>query len=379
MRKLCVVVSSEMTIKAFLVDHIAALSRHYDVSVVVNATDTNCLNNLGIHPRIFSVSIERRPNPYRDLAALKELVTLFRRERFDVVYSVTPKAGLLAMLAGFLAGVPVRVHTFTGQVWATREGLKRMVLKNADRLLSTLATNVLVDSPSQRDFIVREHVLAAPKADVIAEGSISGVDTGRFHPDPKARAGVRADLHYRDGDTVFLFLGRLNKDKGVLDLADAFALTGRQVNGARLLVIGRDEEGLRREMLRRCAACADRVHFIDHTDTPERYMAAADVLCLPSYREGFGSVIIEAGSCGIPALASRIYGVTDAVVEGETGFLHPRGDSAALSALMVRCARDPALVAQMGRRARQLAEQRFPQERIVNGLEAYILRLAPPA
>jgi glycosyltransferase involved in cell wall biosynthesis len=379
MKKLAVVVSSEVTVKAFLVGHIAALSRHYDVSVVVNTSDAAFLKPFGIQPRVFPVPIERRPRPDRDLAALRILVHLFRGERFDVVYSVTPKAGLLAMLAGFLAGVPVRIHTFTGQVWATRHGPRRSLLKNADRLLAALATHILVDSPSQRDFLIAERVLSAAKAEVLADGSISGVDTLRFRPDVQTRAAKRAELGYGEQDVVFLFLGRLNRDKGVLDLADAFASASRQASTARLLVIGRDEEELRSEMERRCADCLDRVRFVDHVDSPERYMAAADVFCLPSYREGFGSVIIEAASCGIPTLGSRIYGVTDAIAEGETGWLHPRGDSAALAALLVRCIREPSLIREMGSKARLRAEERFSQARVVHALETYLLRVAPPA
>jgi glycosyltransferase involved in cell wall biosynthesis len=107
-------------------------------------------------------------------------------------------------------------------------------------------------------------------------------------------------------------------------------------------------------------------------------MAAADVFCLPSYREGFGSVVIEAGGCGVPALGSRIYGITDAIVDGETGFLHAAGDHAALAALMIRLAREPALTRQMGQNARRRAEARFAQSRVVQALEEYVLRLAPP-
>ncbi|MBU2622429.1 MAG: glycosyltransferase family 1 protein, partial [Proteobacteria bacterium] len=222
-KKVCFVVSSAMTVNAFLREPIMRLSELYDVNVVLKLNPEESLPDLEGSSNIFPVRIERKISPWRDFLAICQMVRLFRRYRFQLVHSVTPKAGLLAMTSAFIAGVSVRIHTFTGQVWATRTGLSRWLLKNADRLIGWLATDALVDSASQRRFLLDEGVLLESKSDVLAQGSISGVDTSRFKPDETARTKIRIALSIPKEDIVFLYLGRLNRDKGLLDLASAFA------------------------------------------------------------------------------------------------------------------------------------------------------------
>jgi glycosyltransferase involved in cell wall biosynthesis len=356
---ICVVMASPMTLRAFLAPHIAMLRQHYAVTVVANLSAAE-LRAAGDGVDCIAIPIERRVAPWRDLRALLALVRLFRRSRFAAVQSVTPKAGLLAMLAGWIARVPVRVHVFTGQVWATRQGAARGFLKTMDRVTAACATHVLVDSPSQREFLVAESVVSAARSRVLARGSIAGVDATRFKPDPQARGELRAQLGWHDDAVGFLFLGRLNRDKGVLDLAAAFALLAAADDRLRLLFVGPDEERMRGAIQNALGAAAARAGFADDTDRPQAYLAAADVLCLPSYREGFGTTIIEAAACGIPAIGSRIYGITDAIDDGVTGLLFEPRDTAALAQCMSRLARDPALRRALGERAREKALRDFP-------------------
>ena len=348
-----------MTLRAFLAPHVAALRQHYAVTVVANGADGDLPQaDRGIE--LVAVPIVRPIAPLRDLIALVRLARLFRRARFAAIQSVTPKAGLLAMLAGFVARVPVRIHIFTGQVWVTRRGAARWLLKLADQVIAGCATHVLVDSPSQRDFLIAERVVSAGRSRVLARGSISGVDATRFKPDPRARHELRGQFGYRDDSVVLLFLGRLNRDKGVLDLAAAFARLAATDEQLRLLFVGPDEDGMRDALQRALGAAATRAGFVGDTDRPEHYLAAADVFCLPSYREGFGTTIIEAGACGIPAVGSRIYGITDAIEDGVTGLLFEPGNVAELAERIDRLARDPALRQGLGERAREKALRDFP-------------------
>lgn len=373
MRRLCFVVSSEMTLAAFLLDQIRRLSTRYRVGVVANAEERGLRSRLGGEVDVYSVPIVRKVSPIRDAAALFELVRLFRRRRFDAIHSVSPKAGLLAMAAGALARIPIRTHTFTGQVWVTRQGAGRWFLKSADRLLAAFATHILVDSPSQREFLLREGVVTAVKSRVLAEGSISGVDLSRFRPCASERRRVREQASVSDGEVLFLYLGRLTRDKGVLDLARAFSrLAGEPV---RLLFVGPDEEGLQEAILAACGGVAGKVGFVDYTDRPESYMAAADVFCLPSHREGFGTVVIEAGATGVPAIASRIYGVTDSVEDGTTGLLFSVGDVDALETCLRRLTTDRELRQSMGVAARQWVEDRFSQQRVTGAVMEYYASL----
>jgi len=315
--------------------------------------------------KVIPLAIERAINPVADLRALFQLIRLFRTHRFDLVHSVTPKAGLLAMLAAKVVGVPFRIHTFTGQVWATRQGFPRLLLKMMDRLLAVSATHLLTDSFTQRQFLIDQGISGSEKLIVLADGSISGVDTDRFMPDSSVRSDMRRQLDICEGDVLLLFLGRLNRDKGVLDLAAAFATVAVNLPRLHLLLVGPDEGGLQMIVKTTCAEYLQRVHFIDYTDKPESCFAAADIFCLPSYREGFGSVIIEAAACGIPAIGSRIYGISDAIREGETGLLFEAGNTDQLAATIEVMTTDSALRSQLGKTAFERARDDFPTKRLV--------------
>ncbi len=370
-KKMAIVVSSPMTVKAFLQGHIDKLREKFDLSVIANCVPEE-LGMLDKSVRIIPVPVERKISITRDLKALWILYRLFRLEKFDVVHSVTPKAGLLAMSAGFLARVKYRIHTFTGQVWATKTGGKRTVLKCFDKILAALTTSAFVDSPSQREFLIKEKVVSAGKSKVLADGSISGVDIERFSAAPETRKRIRGELGIGENQVVFIFLGRLNLDKGVMDLVAAFSkiIAGRDVI---LLIAGPDEAGIKEKMLEALGEEQKRLIFVGYTSRPEDYMNAADVFCLPSYREGFGSVVIEAAAVGIPAVGSNIYGVSDAIADGLTGFLHEAGNPDDLAAKMAELADNPELRTQFGQNARRRAEELFPSERLSDALlEEYI-------
>ena len=365
-RKICLVAASDMTITAFLMKHIEALSERYTISVVANAP-ADLFVDSGLRVRVIPLAIQREISPWLDLKALWQLWWLFRYEKFDSIHSITPKAGLLSMLAARIARLPRRVHIFTGQVWATHRGVSRLLLKTMDRLLAACATHLLADSASQRDFLVAQGVVAAGKVEVLAQGSISGVDITRFRPNATARKGIRKDLGITEEETVFLFLGRLNRDKGVLDLAQAFSTLSERCH---LLFVGPDEVSMQAEITSFVTAAS--VHFIPYTDRPEQYMAAADIFCLPSYREGFGSVIIEAAACGIPAIGSRIYGVSDAIEEGKSGLLFEAGNVDELSTCLLHLLTDEPLRRRMGEDALLRARRDFSSERVTQAwLEYY--------
>ena len=234
-----------------------------------------------------------------------------------------------------------------------------------------------MDSPSQRDFLVSEGVLSQGKGVVIGCGSICGVDEYRFHPNIQARDAVRAELGIGSEQTVILFLGRLNRDKGILDLATAFANIASQQANVVLVLVGAEEDVPFTHVQEICGMYRERLRRISFTPDPERYMAAADIFCLPSYREGFGQVIIEAGASGVPTVASRIYGITDAVEDGKTGLLFPVGDTAALTQTLLRLIIDRDLCQQMGAAARVRALELFSSQKITGemlGFYAALLR-----
>ncbi|MCC6473473.1 MAG: glycosyltransferase [Burkholderiales bacterium] len=310
--------------------------------------------------------LRREIAPLHDAAGLVQLLFYFLRQRPDGVVSVAPKAGLLAMIAARLAGVPLRCHIFQGEVWATRRGAMRRLLRTSDRITAALASHVLVVSASERDFLVREGIVSSGKATVLGSGSIRGVDTARFAPDPAARAQVRIEMAIPAGHRVILFLGRLKRDKGVVDLARAFALVAPARADWHLLLVGPDEDDLRTEVEAACGPdLRARLHIADLTPHPQRYVAAADILCLPSHREGFGNTILEAGAARLPVVASRIYGIEDAAVEGETALLHRPGDAVDLAARLGALMDDPALRERLGAAGQVRVLECFKEEDVV--------------
>lgn len=362
MKKLCFVATIPDVVYSFLKEPIRASAEKWTVKIISNPERAELLD--GLDAQFIPLLIQRKVSPWRDLLIFLQLVMLFRRERFDLVHSIMPKTGFLSMLAGWLTGVPIRLHTFTGQVWATKRGWKRGALKFFDKLIVLFATQVLVDSPSQRDFLVAEGVLPQGKGIVIGCGSICGVDERRFHPDAQAKNAVRAELDIGLEQTVLLFLGRLNRDKGILELAAAFADIASQRADVVLVLVGAEENVPFTRVQEICGGHRGRLRRISFTPDPERYMAAADIFCLPSYREGFGQVIIEAGASEVPAVASHIYGITDALEDGKTGLLFPVGDVAAFTQALLRLIADRELRQRMGSAARVRALELFSSQKI---------------
>lgn len=361
-KKLCYVATLPAAVHAFLRPHITAAAGRYDVTVVCDGVDRHLLK--GLPARLIFLPVERKPSPLHDLRTLFRLYRLFRRERFDIVHSLMPKTGLLAMLAGWLAGIPVRIHTFTGQVWVTSHGLGRHSLRWIDKLIGSLTTCTLVDGHSQRDFLVAQKVLSAAKAQVIGAGSVCGVDANRFKPDTAARTLVRSELGIKPDARLILYVGRLNRDKGMLDLAAAFCKVTHEIPEAELLLVGAEEEISFGQMQEICGVARERLHFVNFTSHPERYMAAADVFCLPSYREGFNMTLIEAAACGVPAVATRIYGIVDAVAENETGLLCPVADIDALSQSLIKLLQDNQLRLSLGNAAQRRTLDMFSGDAI---------------
>ncbi len=330
------VATTPFAVNAFLRTHLLALAETQEVTLCVNTTAYPLVDDLARAVRVRHIDIARKIAPWQDLRALFQLLRCFREIRPATVHSLTPKAGLLAMLAGWLARVPWRFHTFTGQVWATRTGIGRSLLKGIDRLIALCAHRVFADSASQCRFLEEEGVVRRDGVTVLGQGSVAGVDLARFRPDPVARAAIRAETGVDDAVPVFLFVGRLVRDKGVFDLVEAFAALNALHGQWELWMVGPDEDGLQTTLQAEGKRLGGRIRWFGPTPTPERYMAAADVFVLPSYREGFGSVIIEAAACGIPSIAYRIDGVIDAIVDGRTGLFVDKGDIQGLSDAMNR-------------------------------------------
>lgn len=364
--KVCLLTTSLLVVKFFLLPHIIALSSEYDLTVVVNVDDEEFLKRLNLPVRVVHLPIKRKISPFRDLKVLVTLAFFLARERFDVIHTVAPKAGMVGIIAGWLARVPVRLHIFQGEVWATHTGVMRTVLRTVDKVVALLSTHLLVVSQSERDFLIREKIISAKKSVVLGKGSISGVDMSRFKPDAERKAVMRKRLSLTNEDTVLLYLGRLTKDKGILDLYEAFgSIDSPKFRNVHLVIVGPDEEGVLNHLSNVSDDIKNRIHILPYTDVPEDFLCMADILVLPSYREGFGVVVIEAAAFKVPSIGSRIYGITDAIQENQTGVLFEVGNKDELVEKIKLLAENSDLRKSMGNAAFKRCQESFEQQKLI--------------
>jgi len=375
-KKIALITSSPSTVVAFLQNHIKQLSVVYDVYLLSNIKSENEKGNLAILKNenaytnieafvtVIHLGITRRILIINDIKTVFSLWKIFKDFQFSSVHSFTSKVGLLVMISGLLSGVKYRFHTYTGQVWSNKKGPKRIFFKFMDKIIAALCTNCYADSKSQMEFLIKEKVICKNKISVLGEGSISGVDTDRFFPDVNIRNNQRKSLSILNNEIAFLLLCRLTKDKGVLDLAEAFSRLVNEIS-CKLLIVGPDEDNITNEIKSIVGSRnGSKLIFHGYTTCHERFLNASDVICLPSYREGFGSIIIDAAATGIPAIGSDIYGIRDAIVNGKTGILHNVGDIDGIYEAMYRLAKDRLLRETLGKSAQLRVKNKFTMELI---------------
>ncbi|ASQ46400.1 glycosyltransferase family 4 protein [Legionella clemsonensis] len=309
------------------------------------------------------VKIAREISIISDLKTLIKLVMLFHVKKFDIVHSNTPKAGLLCAIAAKLTGTPIRLHTFTGQTWATASGIKRAILKFCDKVISRLNTHCYADSPSQQDYLIKNKVIHEKKISVLGKGSLAGVNLSRFSQSNFSEVDKKAvcdSLNIKKDQLVVLFVGRVTRDKGIFELIESFGQLLENNVDAVLLIVGPFEQDIEQKARMHAQKhCKKNVIFVGFCPQPEKFMAIADILCLPSYREGFGTVVIEAAAMEVPAIGTKIYGLTDAIVDGETGLLVEPKNVEQLTVALKTLASNPELRQKMAKNAKARAIREF--------------------
>ncbi|PKH50432.1 glycosyltransferase family 1 protein [Tenacibaculum sp. Bg11-29] len=272
--------------------------------------------------------ILRKTSIFYDFKALIVLIFICIKVRPTIVHSIMPKSGFLTSIAGYITFCPIRIHTFTGQVWATKKGGIRKFYKSIDKLIFRLSTVCLTDSPSQSNFLYENgfHIDGKPIQN-LGKGSLSGVDLKKFDINIiKDRNLLRSDLGIKNNDFVYLFLARKSIVKGIVELIESFAKITHFPN-VKLLFIGPDEsEGYLDELFEKHKKIESKIISLDIVENHEKYIAASDVLCLPSSSEGFGTIVIEAAALGIPCVGFDIVGLSDSIEHDYSGILVPFKD-----------------------------------------------------
>jgi len=329
---------------------------------------------------VHKVDMARPIHLKKDILALFALIRLFRRLKPDIVHSHTPKAGLLGMLAAWVARVPVRMHTVAGLPLMESRGIKRRLLVLMEELTYRCASGVYPNSFHLKTFIERNGYTRASKLHVIAGGSSNGIDTVRFDKTPALRLsgeGLRRSLAIPPDALVFIFVGRIVRDKGIGELVQAFDTIGAVHPGAWLLLLGPYEDALDPldQKTKTTIDAHDRIARVGFQEDVRPYLSMADVLVFPSYREGFPNVPLQAGCFGLPSIVTDINGCNEIIGEGVNGLIVPPKDESALARAMERMITDEALRSRCGAGARERIVTRYQQQVVWDALYREYMRL----
>lgn len=362
--KICIVCTTPLTIHFFFKRHLEGLANFSDVDLLINLSNEKFTPDIDLPIRVIDFSITRQIKLISDIKALLILVKHFTFNKYDLVWGIGPKAGLISMLASWICRVRCRLFIFQGEVWASKKGLGRLFLKTMDRLTVLFSTSVLAVGFSEKNYLESQGVAEKDQIQVLGSGSICGVDLIKFQPDRNPKEKLRSDLSIPLQARVCLFLGRINRDKGILDLVDAFKLAHQKSPNLFLLIIGPDEFGMSHQIRSKLAAYEHSYKLLDFVTNAEKYYSIADFFCLPSYREGFPISILEAAASGIPTIGSDIYGINDALIDGITGIQFPVGDIAALEKSILKFSDSSAYCEELGQAARNRVVMNYEQSMV---------------
>jgi len=315
------------------------------------------------------VNMTRTISPLADLKSLYQLVKVFRKLKPKIVHTHTPKAGLLGMLASFITGVPIRLHTVAGLPLMETRGAKRKILALVEQLTYACATKVYPNSSNLKEFIIQEKFTKANKLKVIGNGSSNGINTEIFKKNDEVlqKAAVLAQqYHILPTDFTFVFVGRLVKDKGIEELVYAFQQLSVKYPALKLVLVGPEE----RELDPLSSQCLEIINTnkaiiaVGYQNDVKPYLALSKALAFPSYREGFPNVPMQAGCFDLPAIVTNINGCNEIVVNNENGLIIPTKDSEALRSAMECLYLDQDLYRHMAGQARPMIVDRYEQQKV---------------
>ena len=317
-KKICFAASVPTSINVFWRNQIILCKSIFDITIASISKNKSHLKDLDV--RYKSIKIDRNPKIFLDFLLLINFYRYLKNQNFYILHTQTPKAGFIFQLAAWITKVPVRIHTFTGQVWANKKGISRFCFKLFDKFIFYFSTHIIIDSNSQKNFLISENVINKKKSIVFGNGSISGVNVKKFNT-KLDKIYLRKKYGIPKNDTVILYIGRLNPDKGIIDLVKTFNLLKKDHKNLSLVFVG-FEDGIEVSEIKKniYGNFKKNFYYFKYSLYPNHFMRLSDILCVPSYREGFGQVVVEAGACGIPSVVSNIYGLKDSIIDKKTGF-----------------------------------------------------------
>ena len=375
--KIVIVAADPLTFNTFLRAITKKLSKWADIYVLVNIH-----KDIFLHPdvknnvKIVPIPIKRKISPLRDFLAFLILLKEISAIRPQCVISATPKAGFLSQFCSFLLIIKTRIHIFTGQVWVNKKGRLKFILKSIDKLIANFTTINLVDGSAQQKFLVDEKVLSYRKSKVTGYGSVSGVDLKKFKFNNKFRSEIRSKYNLKESSKVILYLGRIDVDKGIIDLLEAFENYILPIHkDSYLFIIGYPEDhALISHLLSSKEILGSHLQISGPTLNPEKYLSFADVFCLPSYREGLNVTLLEAAACELSSVCSDIYGTNDALIDEISGLKFQPKDIKELANQIIRIIEDEKLAKRLKVNALERVQKYFDSNIVTDLFDKFIFQ-----
>lgn len=350
-----------ISLENLLKDQLRMINEHYDVVAVSSPGKEMQVLREREGIRTIVVPMVRCISPVKDFVSLIRMIRVFAKERPYMVHSMTPKAGLISMMAGWITRVPVRMHTFTGLVFPTATGWKKHVLMMTDRLTCACATHVNPEGEGVKRDLMSYHITKKPLR-IIGNGSICGVDMSYFD---RTDAVVQQAAKFRmEGCFTFCCVGRMVRDKGINELVSAFIRLHKQYQQVRLILVGPFEKKLDPVLPETEKAILEypAIRFVDFQPDVRPFLAASDALVCPSYREGFPNVVLQAGAMGLPSIVTDINGSNEIIVSNENGVIVPSKNEDALYQAMEYFLLHPDDVQRMAHNARPMIASRYDRK-----------------
>jgi glycosyltransferase involved in cell wall biosynthesis len=374
-KKIIRVTTVPMSLASLLKGQLNFMSDHYEI-IGVSSAEEGYLEEVGRRENIRTVPVEmtRKITPLKDLIAVYKLYHIFKKEQPFIVHSHTPKAGTLSMLAALLAKVPNRLHTIAGLPLVEAKGIKRLTLNLVEKITYTCATKIYPNSYGLVDIILQNKFTTKDKLKVLGNGSSNGIDTTHFNPEmynAEFKSKLRADLNFTENDYVFVYIGRLVKDKGVNELITAFSNIDNTYKNVKLLLVGWYENELD-PLLPETEAFIKSNNNIRATGWAadvRPYFAIANTLVFPSYREGFPNVVLQACAMNLPCIVTNINGCNEIISEPENGSIIPIKNTEAIHNAMEKMytmSKDDHK--KMGTASRNIVVSKFEQQFVWNAI-----------
>lgn len=366
-KKLCFITTVSGTLKSFVLPFAEYIHEHtdYDITFICN-NDDEFANLLPEYIHFIPVAMKRGIS-IGGVVAMFKMIRIFHREKFDMVQYSTPNASLYAALAGAIARIPIRLYCQWGIAYVGFVGIKRKIFKFIEKTVCKLSTKIEPDSLGNLHFANDEKLYHITKSSVMGHGSACGIKTSKFDITQKEkwRYLTRAKYDLPDEAIVFGFVGRITRDKGINELFAAFRDILSDIHNAYLMVVGNAEitSAVNAELYS-WAQSEPHVIFCGPTNFVEQYLSAMDIYILPSYREGFGMVVIEAETMGVPVIVTDIPGPTDAVIPNKTGLVVKKADVESLKNAMKVLAESPQKRTEFGLSAHEFAVSNFEQQEL---------------